>query len=141
MIEQPRAAPAADPEPGTSSAAVRVRRVEAALRSALEPILAEHDLAMDHWRIIAVVDDEPGLGMSEIAAASVVPAASLTRHMDRLVERGIVVRRVDPVDRRRSVLALAPHGRAYAERLRAAEREALVVLGVVDDALDSARIP
>ncbi len=104
------------------SLAVRVRQVEAGLRRVLQPILDEQGLAMDHWRIIAVIGDEPGLTMSEIATAAVVPAASLTRHVDRLVAQGIVVRRIDPDDRRRAVAALSPHGAAYADRLRAAER-------------------
>lgn len=105
-----------------SSVAVHVRQVEARLRLALQPLLDEHGLAMDHWRIIAVIGDEPGLGMGEIAGTAVVPAASLTRHMDRLVERGIVVRRIDAGDKRRSVVALSPRGEEYAARLRAAEQ-------------------
>lgn len=104
-----------------TSRAVQVRQVEARLRLALQPLLDEHGLAMDHWRIIAVIGDEPGLAMSDIATLAVVPAASLTRHMDRLVERGIVVRRIDVADRRRSVVALSPRGEEYAARLRAAE--------------------
>lgn len=104
-----------------SSLAVQVRQVEARLRGALQPLLDEHGLSMDHWRIVAVIGDEPGLGMGEIATLAVVPAASLTRHMDRLVERGIVVRRIDPGDKRRSVVALSPWGEEYAARLRAAE--------------------
>ena len=108
--------------PSQASLAVRVRQVEAGLRRVLQPILDEQGLAMDHWRIIAVIGDAPGLGMSEIAAAAVVPAATLTRHVDRLVAQGIVVRRVDPEDRRRAVTALSPRGEAYAARLRAAER-------------------
>lgn len=105
-----------------SSVAVRLRQAEATLRGALQPLLDEHGLTGEHWRIIAVVSDHPGLGMREVAAAAVVPAASLTRHMDRLVEHGIVVRRVDPDDGRRAVVALSPRGEAYAERLRTAER-------------------
>lgn len=105
-----------------SSLAVHVRQVEARLRSVLKPLLDEHGLAMDHWRIIAVIGDEPGLGMGEIATLAVVPAASLTRHMDKLVERGIVVRRIDAGDKRRCVVALSPRGEEYAARLREAER-------------------
>lgn len=107
-----------------SSLAVRLRRAEAALRVELMPILAEHDLGMEHWRIIAVVDDEPGLAMTSVAAAAVVPAASLTRHMDKLVERGVVLRHIDSADRRRVVLALSPTGRALAARLRDGEARA-----------------
>ncbi|KRB73884.1 hypothetical protein ASE01_17890 [Nocardioides sp. Root190] len=106
----------------THSLAVQVRQVEALLRRALQPILAEHDLAMDHWRIVAVIAAAPGLGMNEVATTAVVPAASLTRHMDRLVERGLVVRRIDTEDKRRAVVALSARGQAYAERLRAAEQ-------------------
>lgn len=105
-----------------TSLAVHVRQVEARLRDVLQPLLDEHGLSMDHWRIVAVIGDEPGLGMGEIAMLAVVPAATLTRHMDKLVERGVVVRRVDPDDKRRSVAALSPRGQEYAARLRAAER-------------------
>ncbi len=104
-----------------SSLAVEVRQLEARLRGVLQPLLDEHGLSMDHWRIVAVVGEGPGLGMGEIATLAVVPAASLTRHMDKLVEQGIVVRRIDPGDRRRSVVALSPRGEEYAARLRAAE--------------------
>ncbi|KRA28141.1 MULTISPECIES: MarR family winged helix-turn-helix transcriptional regulator [unclassified Nocardioides] len=106
----------------SSSVAVRIRQAEAAVREALQPLLDEHGLTLEHWRIIAVIDDEPGLGMSEVAVAAVVPAASLTRHMDRLVERGLVVRRADPEDGRRAVVALSPRGQTYAARVRDVER-------------------
>lgn len=105
-----------------TSLAVQLRQAEAALREAVQPLLDEHAMTLEHWRIVAVVSDQPGLGMSEVATAAVVPAASLTRHMDRLVEHGIVVRRADPDDGRRVVVALSPRGEAWAERLRAAER-------------------
>lgn len=107
-----------------SSVAVQVRQVEARLRRALQPILDEHGLTMDHWRIVAVVGDDPGLAMSAVASLAVVPAASLTRHMDKLVEHGIVVRRIDPADKRRAVVALSPRGEEYAALLRAAEKAA-----------------
>ena len=105
-----------------SSLAVHVRQVEARLRAVLQPLLDEHELSMDHWRILAVVGATPGLGMAEVATQAVVAAASLTRHMDRLVERGLVLRRVDTGDKRRAVVALSPRGEEFAARLRAAER-------------------
>ena len=66
--------------------------------------------------------------MSAIADEAVLPAATLTRHMDHLVERAMVVRRIDPGDKRRVVAALSPMGEALAFRLRADER-------VVEDAI------
>ncbi|WP_460845477.1 MarR family winged helix-turn-helix transcriptional regulator [Nocardioides ultimimeridianus] len=109
----------------SSSEAVRLRQTEALLRAHLAPLLRERGLTMEHWRILAVVDEEPGIGMSAVATRAVVPAATLTRHADRLVESGLVLRHVDPDDRRRVVVSLSAHGHGYAEQLRAAERRAL----------------
>lgn len=106
----------------SASVAVRLRQAEAAVRAVLAPTLAEYGLAMEHWRIVAVIDDHPGRSMASVAAAAVVPAASLTRHTDRLVERGIVVRHVDPRDKRRVVVALSPRGQLLAARLRELEQ-------------------
>ncbi len=106
----------------STSLAVRLRQAEAAIRARLLPLLVEHGLSMEHWRIVAVVDDHPGIGMSSVGTTAVVPAATLTRHMDKLVELGVVVRRVDPADRRRVVVALSPRGSALAARLRAEEQ-------------------
>jgi len=106
----------------SSSLAVRLRQEEAAIRERLDPVLSEHGLVMEDWRIVAVIDDHPGIGMSEAAGAAVVPAATLTRRMDRLVERGIVVRHIDAEDRRRLVVALSPRGRELAARLRELEK-------------------
>ncbi len=108
----------------STSLAVRVGQVEAALRRRLQPLLDEHGLGLEHWRILAVVGAAPGLAMREVAAAAAVPAATLTRHADRLVERGLLVRRVDPGDRRRAVVALSPLGEEYVGRLHAAEGSA-----------------
>ncbi len=105
----------------STSRIVQLRQEEAALHERIAPLLAERGLLAEHWRIMAVVDDHPGIAMSTLAASAVVPAASLTRHVDRLVELGVVIRRVDPDDRRRVVVAMSPHGQAYAARLRAAE--------------------
>jgi DNA-binding MarR family transcriptional regulator len=105
----------------STSRLVQLRQEEAEIRRRLTPLLTERGLLVEHWRIIAVVDDHPGIPMSTVAASAVVPGATLTRHVDKLVELGIIVRHVDPDDRRRVVVALSPHGRQYADRLRAAE--------------------
>ena len=100
---------------------VRLRQEEADLRARVQPLLDEHGLLPEHWRILAVVDDHPGITMTSLATSAVVTAASLTRHVDRLVELALVVRRIDPADRRRAVLALSPRGADLAARLLAAE--------------------
>lgn len=110
------------------SLALLLTQAERSLRRQLEPALTEAGLTFDHWRIMTVLLAQPGIRMSAIADEAVLPAATLTRHMDHLVERAMAVRRIDPGDKRRVVAALSPMGEELALRLRADER-------VVEDAI------
>lgn len=102
--------------------ALLLRRAAHDLQRDLRPALADHALTDEHWQVLAVLLRRPGIGMSELAHAAVLPAATLTRHMDRLVERALVVRRIDPDDKRRVVAALSPRGQEIAAEIRRAER-------------------
>ena len=104
------------------SPSLLLRRAEHALRMRIQPALDAEGLAFEHWQILAVLLARPGSRMSDIADAAVVPAATLTRHMDRLVERALVVRRIDPGDKRSTVAALSAMGRVLAQSLRELER-------------------
>lgn len=104
------------------SLVVLLRYCEDKVRQRLQPILDEAGLSPEHWRVMALLHEQPGLGASAIAKGAVLPSASVTRHVDKLVELGMVVRRVDPADRRRVVLALSTRGQENAERLLAEER-------------------
>jgi DNA-binding MarR family transcriptional regulator len=105
-----------------TSLAVLLRHAENQIRARLQPSLDEAGLSLDHWRILSVLHDCPGLRMTSIAEAAVVPNATLTRHVDLLVERGLIVRRIDADDRRRVVAALSPRGDALVSRLLDDER-------------------
>lgn len=100
-----------------------LRQSEHAIRHVLQPFLDAEDLLFEHWQVLSVLRARPGLRMSEIADAAVLPPATLTRHMDRLVERALVVRRIDPADKRRVVAALSARGEALASELTEVERE------------------
>lgn len=102
---------------------VVLRQIEERIRRELHATLAESGLSPEHWRIMAVLLVRPGQRMTTVGESAVLPSASMTRHVDRLVERGLVVRRVDPDDRRSAVVALSPHGHDLAVRIREVERE------------------
>jgi DNA-binding MarR family transcriptional regulator len=108
----------------STSRIVQLRQQEAEIAARLDPLLADRGLLPEHWRIIAVIDDHPGVGMRSVSDSAVVPAASLTRHVDRLVELGMVLRHIDQNDRRRTVVALSRQGTQLAELLRGAEVDA-----------------
>ncbi len=98
-----------------------LRQAEQVVRRAMAEPLAELDLTAEQWRVMAALLEEPGQTMSALADAAVLPGATLTRHVDHLVERGLVLRRVHVEDRRRVAAVLSPRGRAVAQRLRARE--------------------
>jgi len=118
------------------SLALLLTQAERSLRRRLDPALAEVGLTFDHWRIMTVLLARPGIRMSAVADEAVLPAATLTRHMDHLVERAMVVRRIDSGDKRRVVAALSPMGEELALRLRADER---IVEDAIADGLGAAR--
>lgn len=109
---------------GESGLTLLLRQAEHAIRERLQPLLALEGVTFEHWQVLAVLRAQPGLKMSEIADAAVLPPATLTRHMDRLVELALVVRRIDPGDKRRVVAALSSRGEALVDRVREREREA-----------------
>ena len=105
--------------------ALQLKRAEQALRRRLQPLLAEHDITFEHWQVLAALQETPGLRMSDLAEAAVLPPATLTRYVDRLVERALLVRRIDAEDRRIAVIALSPVGETLVARIQAAEERAL----------------
>lgn len=105
---------------------VLLRQVEHVLVSMMIGDLDDEQLTPERWRILSVLRDDPGQTMTELMGRAVLPAASLTRHVDRLVEQGLVIRRAHAEDGRRVLAALSPHGVVVCDRVRArqAEREA-----------------
>ena len=108
-----------------ASVTLRLKRAEYELRRTMQAVLSAEGLLFEHWQIIAVLSERPGLRMSDIAEAAILPPATLTRYMDRLVDRALVVRRIDPHDKRSAIVALSGRGANLAARLRRIEKQAL----------------
>lgn len=103
------------------SLTLRVRIAENALRRQLGVVLDAAGISFEQWQVLAALLERPGLPMTELADAAVLPAATLTRHVDRLVQRALVIRRIDSRDRRRAVVALSAAGERLSHELRGAE--------------------
>ncbi|QNE18065.1 MarR family transcriptional regulator [Kribbella qitaiheensis] len=106
----------------TSSLLLQLKQAERRIELGLLPLLDEFELTIEQWRVMSALYEEPGQPMTTLAENAVLPPASLTRHVDKLVERGLVLRRIHRDDRRRVVAALSPVGLTVAERIRIAER-------------------
>jgi len=75
------------------------------------PMLRSHDLTEQQWRVIRVLANESFMDASELASRALLLAPSLSRILAFLEESGLVVRKADPDDQRRSKLALTALGR------------------------------
>lgn len=89
-------------------------------------------LTIPEWRVLAVLGRYPGISANEVAERSAMDKVMVSRAVARLLEAGLLKRRTDAADRRRSALALSPRGAAvYAEvvpQARALEADVLAVL-------------
>ncbi|NMN97402.1 MarR family winged helix-turn-helix transcriptional regulator [Antrihabitans stalactiti] len=103
------------------SLSLLLRQVERKVAALLVPALEQADLSLDQWRVMAAMIDSGGVPMAELAEASIVAGSTLTRHVDRLVDRGLVIRRIDPTDRRKVIALLSPRGESTAHDLRRLE--------------------
>ncbi|WP_328529843.1 MarR family transcriptional regulator [Nocardioides sp. NBC_00368] len=112
--------------------AVLLARAQRRIERALAEAYADFDLTAEQWRILSVLLDEPGQTMSRLADGAALPAGTLTRHVDRLAERGLVLRKVHAEDKRRAVVALSPVGASVAREIRS-RQQAEPVAEVVRD--------
>jgi homoprotocatechuate degradation regulator HpaR len=86
-------------------------RAREATMARFRPILREHGLTEQQWRVIRVLADNDNIDAGEVAARSYLLAPSLTRILQFLEKQGLVRRTADDNDQRRSVLRLTRKGR------------------------------
>jgi DNA-binding MarR family transcriptional regulator len=105
----------------TASLLLQLKQAERRIELGLLPLLQEFELSIEQWRVMSALHEEPGQPMTTLAENAVLPPASLTRHVDKLVERGLVLRRIHREDKRRVVAALSPVGLTVSHRIRTEE--------------------
>jgi DNA-binding MarR family transcriptional regulator len=111
-----------------------LRRVVRGLRGQHGPHLGPHPLGRRHVAVLAHVAADGPASVSDLAAAlglSLPAASTLTRELE---DAGLVERREDPADRRRTVVAVDPAtGRAVADWLRARDAPLERALASLDE--------
>lgn len=86
-------------------------RAREAAMSRFRPMLRDHGLTEQQWRVIRALAHYESMDASELARRSLLLAPSLTRILQHLEAEKLVRRKSDASDQRRSVLALTPRGR------------------------------
>jgi DNA-binding MarR family transcriptional regulator len=98
---------------------------------ALSSGLIDSDVnALEGWRVLGALRTGDGYTMSDMSAAMSIPPPTLTRIVDKLVDGGFVLRRIDPTDRRRVLIYLSARGKTKARKLT--KQEALVRSALIE---------
>lgn len=79
--------------------------------------LRQFDLALTEWRVCAALNRSPHQRLSDLAVNTSSDASTLSRTVDGLLQRGLLVRERSPDDARAVALALTPEGHALTERV------------------------
>ena len=92
-----------------------LRAREAAMRR-FRPLLAEHDLTEQQWRVLrALTATDRPVEPTILAERTFLLAPSLSRMLSNLEGRGLIRRSVAAHDQRRSLIELSPTGRALVQ--------------------------
>ncbi|MBM0205323.1 winged helix-turn-helix transcriptional regulator [Micromonospora sp. STR1s_5] len=117
--------------PGAPADLLRsLTRAERLLSRRLGAILADDAISIEAWRVLCLLADGQGHPMSEVSVEASLPPGTLTKLVDQLVDRNLVFRRIDPIDRRRIRAYLTARGRREHARLDERVRASIAELGV-----------
>lgn len=88
-------------------------------------------ISIAEWRVIAVLGEQSGLNQQAVGAATRMDKLTVSRATAGLVERGLILRRVNPEDRRAQLLRLSQKGREVYDAVtpKALELEARLLDG------------
>ncbi len=109
-----------------------MKQVELAVRARLDDMLRQAGLTALQYTALTVLASHPDLTASQLARRSFVTAQSMADMVTALLDRDLIERHRDPVDRRRLVLALTPAGYAVLDEYRpkVADLEAEMLSGL-----------
>ncbi len=81
------------------------------------PGLREQGLSDQQWRVLRVLGEHGLADTGRVAREATIPGPSLTGVLARMERDGLVRRRRDPADQRRTVVEATPKGLRLVERL------------------------
>jgi MarR family transcriptional regulator, organic hydroperoxide resistance regulator len=93
-----------------SSLAYLLSRAERSVNRGLAAAVTAEDVTVEQWRILRALADGRGHSMGDLAEAVLMPHPTLTKAIDRLIDRSLVYRGHDPADRRKVAVFLADRG-------------------------------
>jgi len=121
QIPAPEARPG-PPKELLSSNVFLLKRLGFAAKDRSHAAFEGSGLSALHYAVLALLGEDPRETQAQIADALGYDRSLIVRLLDELEERGLVLRKRDPEDRRRHVVKLTPAGRSMLIELRAIVR-------------------
>ena len=109
---------------------IALLRAREAIMQHFRPILAAHNLTEQQWRVMRILAERGREDASELASRALILPPSLSRILDALEQRGLIMRLRDAKDRRRAQLSLSESGHAI---LRAVSPDSRKVYAMIED--------
>jgi DNA-binding MarR family transcriptional regulator len=79
--------------------------------------LAQHDVNIDAWRVMAVLANQGAQRQIDLAALTSIEVSTLSRLVTRMVRMGLVTRRRSESSNREVVVELAAKGKGLVKRI------------------------
>lgn len=100
-----------------SSVGYLTKRAHSLLLDAVEPLLQRHELTYAQYFVLTMLRDSAAVNPKDICLQFRHDSGALTRVIDQLAERGLLVRLRSDVDRRKVELQLTAAGRKVLESI------------------------
>jgi DNA-binding MarR family transcriptional regulator len=97
----------------------RLRRAQGAMHRDFMTAVASLDLTQKQAATLWLINSNPGVAQVSVAAALDMDRATMMSIIDRLEDRGLVIRKRSSTDRRRQELYLTPAGQNTLRRAKA----------------------
>ena len=74
-------------------------------------------ISVTEWRIMAVLGEYPGISADEVSNKTQIEKSILSRAISKLLNRHLLIREIDPADKRRSMLQLSETGQSVYDEI------------------------
>ncbi len=85
-------------------------RSHQAVMAEFRPLLREHGITEQQWRVLRALTTGDAIRISQLAALTLISGPSLTRILKTLEQRGLVRRGAEAHDQRAARISIAPQG-------------------------------
>jgi homoprotocatechuate degradation regulator HpaR len=105
--------------PTSRSLPIALLRTRERIMVPIREMLQQSGISEQQWRILRVVDEAGEMEQTAIAQAACLQLPSLTRILRSMENDGLVGRKTDDADRRRTLVSITPAGRVLIAKHRA----------------------